>query len=167
MAEHKNSDIHLRPKFSIDFNESQEDLISKFKEAVNCKNCKFKSKIIDNHIIIDVPKEEDHFWSPQLHLEVLEIEKEESILKGLFGPKSQIWTFFMFVHFALAIAFVSFLIMIYTRQILDKNTTFPVVMTVLIIIMWIAMYFIGREGKKKGKPQMNELFSFMKGIIEK
>ena len=159
MSEYKNSDVYLRPRFSLDYKENQEALILKFKENLNSK---FSCKIIDNHIIIDVPSDEDHFWSPQLHLEIEESDNQKSIVKGLFGPKSQVWTFFMFLHFMMVIAFISFSIMLYTRWSLERNINFPLIMIVVVTILWIVMYFLGREGKKKGRPQMNDLHNYMK-----
>ena len=164
MSEYKNSDVYLRPRFSLDYKENQEALILKFKENLNSK---FSCKIIDNHIIIDVPSDEDHFWSPQLHLEIEESDNQKSIVKGLFGPKSQVWTFFMFLHFMMVIAFISFSIMLYTRWSLERNINFPLIMIVVVTILWIVMYFLGREGKKKGRPQMNDLHNYMKETLSK
>jgi len=164
MNEHVNSDVFLRPRFSIDSNQNQEALILKFKENLNSK---FSSKIIDNHIFIDVPSDEDHFWSPQLHLEIEESDNQKSIVKGLFGPKSQVWTFFMFLHFMMVIAFISFSIMLYTRWSLERDINFPLIMIVVVTILWIAMYFLGREGKKKGRPQMNDLHNYMEETLSK
>ena len=70
MEAQKNSDIHLRPRFKMDFLESQQDLISKFEANLKDGECKYCSRIVDGHIVIDVPKEENHFWSPQLNIEI-------------------------------------------------------------------------------------------------
>ena len=67
--------------------DNQDNLISKFKENLNKGDCKYCSKIVDGHIIIDVPKDENHFWSPQLNIEIEQNENNKSIVKGLFGPK--------------------------------------------------------------------------------
>ena len=58
MKTQKNSDIHLRPRFKMNFNESQQNLISKFEENLKDGACKYCSKIVDGHIVIDVPIEE-------------------------------------------------------------------------------------------------------------
>lgn len=87
MREQRNSDIHLRPRFKIDIDESRQKIISKFEDKLNDSDCKYCSKIIDGHVIIDVPAEENHFWSPQLSIEIEEVENGKVIVKGLFGPK--------------------------------------------------------------------------------
>ena len=103
MSEEVNSAVFLRPRFKIDFDESEEVLLKKFKDNLIDDDCKYCSKIVDNHIFIDTPSEEDHFWSPQLHLEIVKATVKSSFVKGLFGPKPQVWTLFMFLHFAVGI----------------------------------------------------------------
>jgi Na+/melibiose symporter-like transporter len=167
MNEKKNSDIHLRPRFKMEFNESNQNLLSKFKTNLEEKNCKYCSKIVDSHIIIDVPVEENHFWSPQLNIEIEKVDENKSIVKGLFGPKPQVWTLFMFFHFAVAVAFIGFLVMAYVQWSLKTDNSFALLMIVLLPILWIFMYFLGRIGKKTGHKQMDELHEFMMKTLEK
>ena len=167
MTTQKNSDIHLRPRFKMDFNVSQQNLISKFEENLKDGECKYCSKIVDGHIVIDVPIEENHFWSPQLNIEIEKIEDEKTIVKGLFGPKPQVWTLFMFFHFAIAIAFIGFSIMAYVKWTLKSDYSFPLVMVITLPIIWVLMYFFGRIGKKTGHQQMDELHQFMMKTLEK
>lgn len=150
----------------MDYNLSQQKIITKFKENLRHKNCKYCSKIADGHIVIDVPKNEDHFWSPQLNIEIVEGTKESSIVKGLFGPKPQVWTLFMFIHFVMAFAFIAFSIMAYVQWTLKANNSFALWMVYLLPILWIIMYFLGRLGKKRGHRQMDELFNFMMKTLE-
>ena len=145
----------------MDFNESQQELLEKFKKILEDGNCKYCSKIVDGHIVIDVPIEEDHFWSPQLNIEIEKIEDDKTIVKGLFGPKPQVWTLFMFFHFAVAVAFIGFLIMAYVQWTLKSDVTFALIMVIGLPILWVIMYFLGRIGKKTGHKQMNELHEFM------
>lgn len=161
MEAQKNSDIHLRPRFKMDFEESQQKLISKFEENLKDGDCKYCCKIVDGHIVIDVPKDENHFWSPQLNIEIEKIEDDKTIVKGLFGPKPQVWTLFMFFHFAVAVAFIGFSVMAYVQWTLKSDYMFALIVVIGLPILWIVMYFLGRLGKKTGHKQMNELHEFM------
>ena len=158
MSEHKNSDVFLRPRFSLDYKENQEALILKFKENLNAK---FSSKIIDNHIIIDVPSDEDHFWSPQLHLEITDIEEGGSKLYGLFGPNPTLWTFFMFLHFGVATIFIGLGVWGYSSASLGRGYGLQLGLMIFMILLWFVLYAFGRAGRSKGKPQMHELHNFM------
>jgi len=163
----KNNEFFLRPRFKMDFNESQQKIITKFKENLNQKSCKYCSKIVDGHIIIDVPERENHFWSPQLNIEVVEADKNKAIVKGLFGPKPQVWTLFMFIHFVMAFAFMAFAIMAYVQWNLKSEYSFVLTMLFVVPVLWFVMYFLGRLGKKKGHNQMDELHQFMMKTLEK
>jgi len=161
MLKEKNSDIHLRPRFKMNFMESQQKLLAKFQGNVKNADCNYCVKVIDGHIVIDIPAEENHFWSPQLNIEIEQIDENRSIVKGLFGPKPQVWTFFMFIHFAMAVAFIGFSIIAYVKWSLKSDYTTSLIVTVALPILWVIMYFLGSLGKKRGHKQMDELHGFM------
>jgi hypothetical protein len=79
MKEKLNSPIQLRPRFTIDFKENSEVIIQKFTKSLKEQNTKFPSRFYDGHISIDVPKKEDHFWSPQLNIEVIAVDETTSL----------------------------------------------------------------------------------------
>ncbi len=166
-TEKKNSDVFLRPRFSIECNQPQDAILKKFQENLKSGDCLYCSKIVGEHIFIDVPKEKAHFWSPQLHIEIEEMPGDKTVVKGLFGPKPQVWTLFMFVHFILGIAFLSFAMMAYSKWSLKSNYTFALTMVIVIPIIWIFLYFLGQMGKKSSKNQMEALHDFMWNTLEK
>ncbi|MBE0424115.1 MAG: GTP-binding protein [Lutibacter sp.] len=161
MNEQKRSDIHLRPRFKMEFEESHQNLIEKFKAISKNKTSKFGIVISDGHVIIDIPAEENHFWSPQLSVEIEVIDESNSAIKGLFGPKPQVWTLFMFIHFAMAVAFIGFSIMAYVKWILKSDYKTALMIVFALPILWIVMYFLGRLGRKRGHKQMDELYGFL------
>ena len=122
MLAKKNSDIHLRPRFKMNFNVADDFLIEKFRNNLKQETCEYCSKIVDNHIIIDVPKKENSFWSPQLNIEIEKTTENVTVVRGLFGPKPQVWTLFMFFHFAVAVAFIGFAVMAYVQWSLKMET---------------------------------------------
>jgi len=167
MNKQKSSDIYLRPRFKMNFEESHQNLIEKFKDISKNKTCKFGIVISDGHVIIDIPVEENHFWSPQLNIEIEQFEGHKSIVKGLFGPKPQVWTMFMFIHFAMAFIFIGSSIMAYVQWTLKSDYKVALITTLALPILWIVMYFLGRLGKKTGHKQMDELHDFMIETLEK
>jgi len=151
----------------MDFDTSSNELLQKFKDNFKNPECKYCSKIVDGHIFIDVPTEDDHFWSPQLHIEIEEDGNNKATVKGLFGPKPQVWTLFMFIHFAVAISFLIFAVMAYSRWSLKENIVFPIIMLIALPSFWLVLYFLGKIGKETGHTQMEELHSFMLKTLEK
>lgn len=154
----------MRPRFKIIVNENRERVLSKFKQQ------DFKRvlvKIIDYHIVIDVPQKETHFWSPQLHVEVEKLNENESVIRGLFGPKPHVWTLFMFIHFVMAFAFIGFAIITYVKWVLKSNIQFYMIGLCAVPVLWIVMYFLGRLGKRKGENQMKMLQTMLISVLEK
>ena len=166
MKEKTSSEVFLRPRFGIYFDENHEKIIQKFKTFLKEKENTNPSRFSDGHIIIDVPKNEEHFWSPQLNLEVVEIAKNKSIVKGLFGPKPQVWTLFMFIHFVTGIAFLICAVMLYVKISLEESYVFPLMMVIFLPLFWAVLYFLGRIGKSTGHKQMDDLYNLMTSILE-
>ncbi|MFX0555583.1 GTP-binding protein [Maribacter sp. CXY002] len=158
------NDIVLRPRFQLDLVSNKEHLLAAFEKT---KKEPFHIKRLDDHLFIKFTKENSHFWSPQLHLEITEIDKKNSRLFGLFGPNPTLWTFFMFLHFGVATLFIILGIWAYVSATLNKPYGLQVGFMVLLVILWFTLYFFGRLGKKKGQPQMQEMYTFMMDLILK
>ena len=166
LIEKRNSEFFLRPRFSIDLNQSKDEVLQQFSLELKKKENKILGSIVDEHIFIKVSRKDEHFWSPQLHLEIIEKTEKKAVLKGLFGPKPQVWTFFMFVHFVIGISFLAFSVLLYSRISLKESLFFPILMMIVLPFIWVLLYFLGKIGKATGKKQMIKLHNFMIQIIE-
>ena len=158
--------IVLRPRFSFDQKNAQSHVLKAFDGAKKSQNT-IKINRLDTHVFLKIPKAEQHFWSPQLHLEVLETDPSHCKIKGFFGPNPTVWTLFMFLHFVAAGLFIGFGIWAYSSWSLGTNvTTSVVLMMMMMVVLWIALYISGRIGKKKGQHQMHELHDFMNAVLK-
>ncbi|MDP5092641.1 MAG: GTP-binding protein, partial [Polaribacter sp.] len=92
-------------------------------------------------------------------------ENNTTELKGLFGPKPQVWTFFMFIHFVVGGLFLISATMLYSKISLKEPFTFPLILVIVLPIIWILLYFFGTIGKDTGKPQIKYLHDVMIQII--
>ncbi len=158
------NEIVLRPRFQLEQEADKEKLLGIFEQT---KRPPYLIKRLDDHLFIKFNKQEIHFWSPQLQLEIVEKEEGGSKLYGLFGPNPTLWTFFMFLHFGVGTFFVIFGIWAYSSAALDKPYGWLLGIMGLLVILWFVLYAFGRAGKKKGKPQMQALYSFMEEILAK
>lgn len=152
--------ILLKPRFKLRYSDPKEEIIEQFRINLSHEKCRFPSKIVDHHIVIDVPDGEEHFWSPQLHVEV-EKEDDVTIVKGILGPKPKIWTLFIFFHFAVAVTFFVFFVIFYSRWSLNQDYTLSMIMCILMPVLWVVLYFAGQLGKKFGYEQMQELHAVL------
>ncbi|SHG52374.1 GTP-binding protein [Winogradskyella jejuensis] len=158
------NEIVLRPRFKFDVEATNEKLLSGFEEQ-KIKQSDFVVTRLDDHVFIRFPKHEQHYWSPQLHLEINEKDKTHATIYGLFGPNPTIWTMFMFLHFVVAGLFIATGIWAYTNMTLGNSYAIPLFLTLFMVVVWFALYFIGRMGKAKGKPDMYKLHAFMRDTL--
>ena len=88
--------LRSRPRFrryiKADPNAVLEGFEKKIKESTS-----LTGSVATHHVFIRVPKNQEHFWSPQLGLEV-EKHAQGTLIRGLYGPKPGIWTMFMFFY---------------------------------------------------------------------
>lgn len=157
------NEIVLRPRFQLHYNAEINELQSAFH---NKAKEPFTLKTIDEHVYLGFIKSERTFWSPQLHLELTSFEKGRSSIHGVFGPNPTLWTFFMFLHFGVATFFIILGIFAYSKHALGHTITGLVIGMIVMLLLWIAFYVFGRLGKKKGKPQMQQLYNYLEELLE-
>lgn len=158
------NDIVLRPRFKFEVNTSNEKLLEGFEQRKSSETNYIVSRI-DDHVFIKFPKKDQHFWSPQLHLEINEEGIDKAIVHGLFGPNPTVWTMFMFMHFVVAGLFFGLGIWAYTNATIGNSYTIQLVLTILMVVLWIVLYVAGRLGRSKGMPEMHKLHGFMKEVL--
>ncbi|HBR54601.1 MAG TPA: GTP-binding protein [Flavobacteriaceae bacterium] len=161
---HLSENIVLRPRFQFQVSATKDELLAAFQNAKKSQKAYILS-IVDDHIFIKIPKQKQHFWSPQLHLELRTNEDSGLMLHGLFGPNPTVWTLFMFLHFVVATLFIGLGAWAYSNYALDQSYRLQLVMMFVLIGIWFTLYFAGRMGKKAGRKETNELYSFMQSIV--
>ncbi len=154
------NEIILRPRFQMELEQPCSHLLGKFSEAKKSQN-KFIISCVDDHIFIKLPNKEQHFWSPQLHLELSESSENKCSLHGFFGPNPTVWTLFIFLHVGVGILFMVNAIWLYSNYNLGNYIKLQIGIAVVLLLAWILLYIAGAMGKKKGKPEMRELYNFM------
>ncbi len=158
------NDIVLRPRFKVEIAESNDKALKAFEE-IKKKQKDFVISRVDDHVFIRLPRNKQHFWSPQLHLEINEKDNNSSWLHGLYGPNPTVWTMFMFLHFLVAGLFMVFGIWAYTNWTLKDSYQLQLILMGLMVLLWFVLYAAGRLGKRKGKKEMELLCDFMKDTL--
>jgi ABC-type multidrug transport system fused ATPase/permease subunit len=158
--------VLLQPRFKIEVSQNVEQVLNKLRKSLEAENCKFRGKIVLHHVVLDVLEEEEHYWSPQMHIEVEKDENDKTKVKGVLGPKPKVWTFFIFLHFAVAITFFVFFVMFYAKWSLNQDYKFSMIMFIAMPIIWIILYFVGQYGKKLGYAQMVEQHDFLTKTLQ-
>jgi len=158
--------IALRPRFEVTSSNSVIQIVERAKQLKKELISDYQIKIIDEHIYFYFSKTKRKYYSPFLQIELETNEEKITTVKGLFGPEQLLWTFFMFLHFIIAGIFLTFSMMAYTHWSLHQPMGFDFTIMGLMVVFWFALYFIARENRKKGIPQMHELEDLMYKVLE-
>jgi hypothetical protein len=161
-----NNEIRLRLRFYKDVDENIDSLRQKFEKHSKITSNDYLIKAKHNHIWLDISGSKKEYWSPHLHLELEPKGNNETHIRGLFGPDSALWTFFMFLHFMVAGIFIIFSAIAYSNYVLKMPTKMNLIVMLLMVIVWFLLYFIAKQIRFKGNEQMNELENLFLKIIE-
>ena len=159
------NEVVLRPRFKIELNKSHTSVLEAF-EAKRLDQKQFIVSRVDDHVFIKLPKAQQQFWSPQLHLEINALENNKSQLYGLFGPNPTVWTLFMFLHFLVAGLFIAFCIWAYSNYALKVDYQLQVWGLIGMVILWFILYFSGRLSKTSNQKEMTALYTFMSSVLD-
>jgi fumarate reductase subunit D len=160
------NEIVLRPRFKFDVEHNNEIILKLFEDTIKAQSDFIVSRV-DDHVFIKIPKKDQHFWSPQLHLEINETEqdKNKSTIYGLFGPNPTVWTMFMFFHFIVIGLFFGFGVWAYSNWSLGNSYSIQLFLVLFMVVIWVVLYFGGRIGKQTGMTQMHKLHHFMRDTL--
>jgi hypothetical protein len=147
--------LRIRPRFKRELNLPQQEVKNKIMQALEENKDSWNGKIVDNHVIIKVPAAAQHYWSPQLTLE-LEATENATLMRGLFGPKPGVWT--MFVFFYSSIGFLTLMGLIFglSQMMLDMDPfglwSVPVGGGLLV-----GLFVMSKIGQRLSHEQMKQL----------
>ena len=158
---------HIRPRFKIRCECDPQFLKAKFKEQIEMRRGELKAQMIDDHIILDIVDDDQHYWSPQMNFRIEEDEFNPgtTILAGLIGPRPRVWTLFVFIYAALGI--VGFFVSSHgvSQWMLGKYAptiwAFPIA-----IVLMLTAYLVGREGESMGADQIEYLKDFVRQSLK-
>ena len=166
--------IRIRPRIREFSNFSEEALLKNYEEIIAEDRYPFKSKIVQNHIFVSFMKEESHFWSPELTLEVIRNylqddeyagQDERTLLRGNISPTPSVWALFLFSYGILSILCICFLIWGSSQYMLDQPSN--MFWYSITCILLIGLVFITAQiGQKIAENQTEKLLEFVKEGLE-
>ena len=154
------NNIRNRPRFKLYTDLSPEDYEANLRDYIDHHKDQFFGNINKEIATIFVKKEEDNYWKPNLALRI-EKEDEKTVIRGIFGPSSAVWTFFMFLYFLFTIAWMVFITLFYVEnQINTNNYPWALPCSFVILVLIGLTYAAARFGQYKGKEEMDLLRKF-------
>ncbi|HCA06848.1 hypothetical protein [Chryseobacterium sp.] len=152
--------IRTRPRFKMFTHLTKEEYAENLKKYLAGHKDEFSGNINKEVATIWVETKYDNYWKPRLSLRI-EIEDDDIAIRGVFGPSSAVWTFFMFLYFSFSILWMTFFTMYYVeRQI--KSAEFPWALSASFMMLFCILltYAAARFGQHKGKEEMLKLRRF-------
>lgn len=157
--------IRTRPRFKIYTDLEPDAYVEKLKLKLKHQNHRLQGNINTEVANIWVKTQHNEYWKPYLSLRI-EKEENQTVLRGIFGPSSAVWTFFMFLYFIFGIIFMVFITLWFiTKQI--KSSDFPwAIYLAIFSALCLALTFIATKiGQQKAKKEMEQLRDFAESAL--
>ena len=91
--------IEIRPRFQQEIPLSKDEALARLRAALKRPGSPIIGYVADHHVTLKIPYDKQHFWSPQLALEVETHESGQgALIRGLFGPRPSVWLMFVFMY---------------------------------------------------------------------
>lgn len=159
------SEIALRPRFVQVVPGPPEALLSYFSERLKDPAYPVTGEVVQHHVMIRIPPEEHHYWSPQLDLEIEAEEDDLTLVRGLLGPSAGVWTKFVFLYFAAGFAALVSGVIATSQYTLGKTMWGLWVMGVALLVL-IGTWIMGQTGKRLAHDQSTILRAFVRKSLQ-
>jgi len=155
----------LRPRFRIVCSEDPKVILERIQNLLPTKETVIEGQVVQEHAFLRIPVNEQHYWSPELHVWVRG-QDGETIVYGVMGPKPRIWT--MFVFFYTAVLTSAFFGSSYGIIQILLGMKAPFLWSIpLGIIALFLVYGAAQYGQHKGRAQMKALRSFLDEALKR
>ena len=158
--------LRSRPRFKVYTKATKEELITLIQ-----KHLKISNKIIGGYAnrefaMVRLRQEKEKYWAPQLQIRWEEDEDHPNqiIVRGIIGPRPNIWTMFMFFY-GLAGALVITLGTYALSEYIVKGESYWIWIVPFGIAIAVATYFAAKIGQKLAKEHLNVLHQFVDDIF--
>ena len=156
--------LRVRPRFRKNVTDTPEMVSAKIKSALEYEDETCSGTIVKNYVVLKIPTSQQHYWSPQLTLE-LESIKNGTLIRGLYGPKPGVWT--MFVFFYSSIGFLTLMGLIFgLSQMMLKMDPYGLWSVLIGGVLLIGLFVVSKIGQGLGMNQMLQLKDFLDNSLK-
>ncbi len=158
--------FRIRPRFRMAVDLSAEEVKALFQERIAAPDSPCEAAFFPEHIILRFALSDQHFWSPRLELALEEQESGGTLIRGLYGPSPQIWTFFMIAYGAIGTLALFIAIIGFSRLSLGMTAH---ILWVLLVLGGGALflYLMSQTGQKLGADQTFTLHHFFEDVVRR
>ncbi len=156
--------IRIRPRYTFSVPLKKADVLNKLREALKDMPSGLEGKFVKPLVVVSVSKENRHFWSPELSLDI-EAKEKGTEIRCTLGPRSSLWTMFAtFYGFSILVG-IAGLVLGFSQLTLGMNA-YGFWLVPVSIILLASAYGIALTGQKLSYEQMLELRNFIKKTLK-
>lgn len=153
----------VRPRFEIELKLPAESVAEQINAAVRSIDAPCKGTMYTQYGTLYLPEREQHYWSPQLTLH-LEEHEGTTLVRGLYGPRSSVWTLFIFLYAVLSLATLMVAVIGSSYYMLGQPAQILWLLPVLLLC-FLGLYLIAQAGQRLGRPQLLVLHEFIERCL--
>lgn len=155
--------LEIRPRFKKQSPDDIDSLLEKLQHAIQTNETQIMGKITHQHATLNIPVDQQHFWSPQLTLSFETIDNK-TLIRGLYGPNPNVWLLFMFLYFFMG--FVALVLLVIGISRLNLGLTAYILWAVPFVLGGtFVLWFAGKTGRKLGHDQMYQIHDVIKPTV--
>ncbi|MCB9290938.1 MAG: hypothetical protein H6560_26780 [Lewinellaceae bacterium] len=157
--------IEIRPRFQEQVPLSKEEALERLRAALKQPGSPIIGYVADHHVTLKIPYDKQHFWSPQLALEVETHESGEgALVRGLFGPRPSVWLMFVFMYSIIGVICLFVAITGFSQ--LSLGIPAPALWVLPIGgALAIVLYLSAKTGERLGEEEMHQLKLFLNQVL--
>ena len=159
--------IRVKPRFKITSEFDKDFFEQKLKNFILENQTIYQGNINNEVATLSVKTSHNDFWKPYLSIRLETVENRTEI-RGVFGPSSAVWTFFMFLYFSLSISFMVFITLyLVTKQIKSNDFPLAIYAAIASVVLLLITYIATKIGQLKAKKEMIQLKKIIDDVILK
>ena len=160
------SSFRIRPRFKQVYSLSPDEAQQLLEDRLKTDECPcVKGNSAKGYLVVRIPEEEIHAWSPQLSLTIEEHEQGCEI-RGHYGPRPSLWALFTYGYAALGILALFAGIWGVSQMMLKKPA--PVLWSLPVFAgLAVGLYLTAQTGQKLGAEQTFTLHHFFEETMGK
>ena len=150
------SSFRVRPFFRQNLPLEKSAARERFANSLTSNGEAFELKNFPDYLCLRIPQERSHFWSPQLSLSFDDGEGGGTVISGIYGPNSNVWSLFIYGYGVSGLTGLFSGIFGFT-QLSVGHYAWGLWIFGVAMLGALALYLAAQYGQKLGAQQMFQL----------
>jgi hypothetical protein len=154
-----------RPKFTLDLPLPPDEVCARVKRHLDEGPAKVTGSVFRRTLLLTVRKEDTHFWSPHLDVQLDDAAGGGTRLSAVFAPHPQIWTSFVAVQLLFALLSIGAAVWLTSMLMLGRDPLTAALVLGAMLFGGGFAYGAAYVGQGIGSEQMYELRAFLDAAL--